>query len=665
MIGPLLLLAAFGCGDDARESPSEPSSTAEPTFCEHIAPLVFEKCTPCHRPGEAAPFSLTNYAEVKRRVRQIGIVTESRFMPPWLPAGGAKPFANDRSLTQAEIDLFATWIAAGAPEGDPQEIPELPKWERGWQLGKPDIELSMETFVVPEEGRDVYRNFVIRSPVQRDTWVRSVEFQPDNRVVLHHLVLFVDDTGTARALDDRDPQPGYVGMDIGNLRIPGGQFVTWLPGKEPTAGEKDIAFLLRPHTDIVLQLHLRPSGRPEPIQVRLGLFEAETPPTRFPMTIRMWSRDIDIPAGVKDFLVEASYQLPVDVQVLGVYPHAHYLGDDLQGYAKPPGGDELHLIDIPAWDFNWQEEYFYSEPLFLPAGTELSIRYLFDNTADNPLNPYSPPRRVVHGFESSDEMAELLLSVLPSEKDRPILWDHFERFTWDLDLSNYERHAAEDPDDPSWHHDIATYCLRLGRTEEAVRRYELLCEAAPDQARPLQRLGQARLAHGDLEGCLRDLRRALELDPSLLRARLYLGQALLKFGRTEEAIEAFHEVLDRDPGHPMALSRLGEIQVRGGNTKRGRELFEKALARNPQFDRALIGLGYLALAEGRAVQAGEVASRVLYTDPAHATAHHLYGRAFEDQGNLEEALRHLELALRFDPAEAAFARDLERVRRAR
>jgi len=630
-----------------------------------VAPILQARCVPCHHPSGSAPFSLTDYESSRRKARQIRLVTEERYMPPWLPADGARPFANDRSMPEREIEILARWVAAGAPEGDPAvEVPAPPPFDGGWSLGEPSIEVAMERFVVPAEGRDVYRNFVITAPVQRDTWIRTVEFQPDNPRVLHHAVMFVDATGTARVLDARDPEPGYTGMDIGNLRIPDGQFVTWLPGRAPSPGADDIAFLLRPDTDIVLQLHLRPNGRPETVRVRLGLHEAEEPPRRFPMTIRMWTRDIDIPAGESDYLVEAGYTLPVDVDVLGVYPHAHYVGHDLQGFAQPPGEERLRLIHIPDWDFNWQEEYFYEEPLHLPRGTELSIRYRYDNSANNPQNPFSPPRRIVHGFESSDEMGELLLSVLPSERDRPVLWDHFERFAFALDLANVEKHAAVEPDDPSWYHEIARYCLRLGRTKEAVRQYEKLCAAAPGRPKPLQRLGQARLADGDVEGALAELERALELDPGLLRARLYYGQALARADRLDEAAEAYLEVLDRDPGHPTAQSRLGELELERGERGLARERFERALERNPVFDRAQLGLGRLALLEGEVQEAGSRARTVLQEEPAHAAAHHLLGLALEERAP-DEALWHLELAARFAPDEPSFSQDLERLRASR
>ena len=661
-------LFALACSEEAKPVPLTPDlSTLEPSFSEHVAPLIYAKCTPCHRSGGSAPFALTSYEETKRKARQIRIVTEERTMPPWLPSDGARAFSNDRSLQPQEIELLSRWVEAGAPQGDPERTP-APLHElfggidSGWRLGKPSIEVEMEPFVVPAEGRDVYRNFVIRNPVQRDTWVRTVEFQPDNPRVLHHAVMFVDTTGVARAEDARDAEPGYTGMDIGNLRIPDGQFITWLPGREPAPGEDDIAFLLRPDTDIVLQLHLRPYGRPETIQVRLGLFEAKQKPTRFPMTIRLWTRDIDIAAGDADYLVEAAYRLPVDIVVRAVYPHAHYVAHDLQGFAQAPGQERMRLIHIPDWDFNWQEEYFYEEPLALPKGTELSLRYVYDNSAENPRNPFAPPRRIVHGFESSDEMGELLFSVLPSERDRPVLWRDFERFALARDLANIEKHAAQDPGDPSWHHEIARYCLRLGRTQEAVRQYELLCKAVPDRPRPLQRLGQARLADGDVEGALRDLSRALELDPGLGRARLYYAQALAQAGAQDEAFEAYQEVLDRDPSQPTALSRLGEIHLARGEAKRARELFERALKRNPVFDRALLGLGNQALAGSSPNEAASLARNILHEEPAHAAGHHLLGRALAAQGGSDEALWHLELAVLFDPDEVSFTQELARYR---
>jgi len=256
-------------------------------------------------------------------------------------------------LGAEELETLQAWIRAGGPEGAPVPGQLAPEYEEGWQLGPPYLVAQMPSaFVVPAEGRDVYRNFVIPAPADRTRFIRAVEWSPDNRPVLHHALLFVDDSGEARANERRDPEPGYATMGFGGARLPDGLFVAWTPGRQPSPGTPDIAWRLDPGTDLVLQLHLRPRGRKEPIRVALGLYFADGPPTRRPMAIRLYSRDIDIPAGEGAWPLEADYTLPVPVELLEVYPHAHYLGKEMTALAELPGGERQTLLHIPRWDFN-------------------------------------------------------------------------------------------------------------------------------------------------------------------------------------------------------------------------------------------------------------------------------------------------------------------------
>lgn len=665
----ILIATALGVAASCSEEVPGPGASppdAAITFHRDIAPIVFESCSPCHHPGEAAPFSLLGYEDLHKRAKQIAIVTGDRFMPPWLPDSSVNSYAGDRSLEPGQIETIRRWVEAGAPEGDPADAPPTPHWTSEWMLGEPDLVVQTpDVYTVPAEGRDVYRNFVIPSPVLETRYVRAVEFRPDNRRVLHHAVLFVDGSGGARAMDRRDPEPGYPAMALGEARIPDGQFVGWTPGKPPPPGSDDVSWRLDPYTDIVIQMHLRPSGKPEPIQLSLGLHFADSPPTKHPMEIRLYSREIDIPAGDPAYVVESSYELPVDVQVLGVYPHAHYLGKDLQGYATLPDGTRKWLVHVPSWDFNWQEEYFYAEPMFLPRGTTLAIHYVYDNTSNNPLNPNDPPKRVVHGFESSDEMAELLLQVLPKEGDRPILWHDFVEKSREVDLARIERELVKTPEDASSHHWAAQYCLRLNRTAEAVEHYERLVELSPGQPNPLQRLGQARLADGDVEGALRDLQAALEIDPRNLRAIIGLGLAHLRLDRSQEAEQEFRRALEMDPVNAPANTFLGEILMDRGEREAAARCFTEALSRNPEHTRALWDLASLDLEQGKVDDAIRWCEQALHITPDLPEAHNVLGLAFEKRGDLERARLHFSLAHRFDPEVPAYEENLARVGSAR
>jgi len=638
-----------------------------PTFTRDVAPLVFERCAPCHHPGEAAPFALLSYEDVRKRAAQIVRVTGDRYMPPWLPAPGENAFEGDRSLTAEQVATLKAWLEADCPEGDPAALPAAPVFTTGWDLGEPDLVVTMpEAYTVPAEGRDVYRNFVIPRPVGEQRYVRALEFRPDNRAVLHHAVLFVDGSGYARGEDRRDPEPGYAAMGLGVLRPPNGQFVSWTPGKGGIEYDPGIAWNLDPTLDIVLQLHLRPTGRPEPIRVAVGLYFSDAPPTRHPLAIRLWSREIDIPAGEKAYVVEESYRLPVDVSVYGVYPHAHYLGKDLRGWAELPDGTRKSLIHIPSWDFNWQEEYFYAEPVALPAGTVVHARYVYDNSADNPFNPSQPPVRVRHGYQSSDEMAELQLQVLTSEWDRPLLWHDFVQLSYRVDQENVERGLEALPGNRALRDEAFKYCLRRGDGAGALAHARAMVAGAPGAPEALTRLGQAYLAAGDTAAAIATLEPVVaELSGGGKEARagkalFQLGRAYQRDGQAARARALFDRILALDPGNFLANTAVGELLLAAGDRAAAAKRFRTALATNPEHLLALWNLARIDCLEGRFEAAEEGCQKVLEIAADEAGAHFVLGLVAEARKRPEDARRRFELAVRFDPLEPEFAAALER-----
>lgn len=619
------------------------------TFARDIAPIVYAKCVSCHRPGEGAPFSLTGYEDVKRRARQIAEVTRSGFMPPWLPEPGHVPLRDDRSLAPREVEAFQRWSVEGAPRGEADSEPVPPEvgGTGEWRLGEPDLVLEMEpAYSVPAEGRDIYRCFVLPAPNTETRWIRAVEFQPDNRTVLHHCILFVDGSGAARAEDARSVEAGYPGMSS-NARIPDGQFLGWTPGKRPDPGRDDVAWRLDPHTDVVLQLHLRPTGKPEPIRVRLGLYFADGPPTRRPLAINVWSRALDIPAGERAYPVESSYVLPVEVQVLGVWPHAHYLGKDLLGYAELPDGSTRTLIHIPGWDFNWQEEYVFAEPLRLPAGTRVGFRYLFDNSEANPLNPNQPPKHVAYGPRSDQEMAELHLQLLPSTEERPLLFHDYLRYSAEQNLAWFRSLSEADPARAEWLHQIGTFLARLGRRRDTIATYETLVALRPGRAFPETCLGEARLEDGDVDGAIEVLERAAgrpDADPHTLAL---LGRAHLRRGETRQGLQLMRRAAQRAPGDAMVLTDLAEA-LRGEDPGKARELLGRALEVNPESIPALALSGELALERGEVAEARRLVENALDICPDDARSLLVLGRVCQREGRVEEAERLLGLAERFE-----------------
>jgi hypothetical protein len=379
-----------------------------PTFSHDVAPILYKQCVSCHRPGGVGPFSLVTYQEAAKRAGLIATVTTKRYMPPWLP--WEPRFHDERKLSSAEIATLAQWVQAGAPEGVRSETPAPPVFPDGWQLGKPDWEGEMRgAFEVPAEGPDLYRCFVIPSAVQHDAWVRALDIRPGNPRVVHHVLLFQDLTGTAR---QRDTGQGYTCFGTPGF-LPARGLGGWTPGSQGMRMPEGIPELLHTRADLVLQVHYHPTGRPESDRTRVALYFTAQKPARKALDIPLGSSRIDIPPGDANYKVTDHFTLPVDVDAIAINPHAHYVCKSMYGYAVLPSGARVTLIRIPSWNFNWQQQYVYASPVRLPEGTQLEMEFMYDNSAANPRNPNHPPRRVVHGPGSTDEMAGLHITVVP------------------------------------------------------------------------------------------------------------------------------------------------------------------------------------------------------------------------------------------------------------
>jgi hypothetical protein len=443
---------------------------ANVTFSENVAPIVFNHCTTCHRPGEAAPFTLMNYDDVKKHAKLIATVTEARRMPPWKAGPSDYAFKSERRLSDAEIATIQQWIDAGMPEGDKSKLPTLPTFTEGWQLGKPDLVVSMkEPFVVPASGRDIYRNFVLPLNLTEDKWVRAIDFRPTARTVVHHSLFYLDDTGAARAEDAKDPLPGYdggmgggvlgAGRGSANLQQalglllgrggPGGSAASgdagsspdmggvvsrvsgglggWALGGQARALPEGLAYFVPKGSDLILSTHFHPSGKSEQEASTVGLYFTDTAPTKRFSGVQLPPifgalAGVNIPAGDKAYTITDSFVLPVDVKAFSTGAHAHYIAKDMKLTATFPDGQVKKLLWIQDWDFAWQEQYAYQDYVLLPKGTRLDGSITYDNSADNARNPSNPPRRVTWGEQSTDEMGSVGISVVAAnEADLPVL----------------------------------------------------------------------------------------------------------------------------------------------------------------------------------------------------------------------------------------------------
>lgn len=394
----------------------EESVGAPPTFSENIAPIIYTKCAACHRDGQAAPFTLHTYEQVKKRARQIAEVTGDYVMPPWHGDRGVIEYANDRSLSDAQIALIQQWVEAGAPEGDPAKLAPLPDFPEGWELGEPDFVAKMpEAFTVPAEGKDIYRNFVIPLNRSEDTWINAIEYQAGAPATVHHVLYYLDTTGKARRDDESDPAPGFSGSGNGNgtFRYLGG----WDLGTQAAKVGYGLAWLIPKGADLVMEVHYHPSGKEEMDQGQLG-FHIAPGPTQRPWTILpvppMFGilSGIEIPAGEKEYIQEHSMVLPADVEAIAVNAHAHYLGKRMEMTATLPDGTRQHLLKMSDWHFAWQEDYAFKEPVKLPAGTRLDVLISWDNSESNPRQSNHPPKDVRWGPRSDDEMGTITLAVM-------------------------------------------------------------------------------------------------------------------------------------------------------------------------------------------------------------------------------------------------------------
>jgi hypothetical protein len=300
-------------------------------------------------------------------------------------------------------------VDAGTPEGDGSKTPALPKFPEGWQGGTPDLVLATEaSFTVPADGPDQYRQFVIPAGLDADAWVQGIEIRSSGTGALHHVLIWLDSTGDARKQDEADPEPGFRNMGFKKTGALGG----WAAGSGPRILPEGLAYPLPKGNDVILACHFHPTGKQVTEKVTLGIFLAKKPPARQIVWVGLpagFARGagLDIPAGEAEYTIKDSITLPVDTDLVTVAAHAHYLGKSMNAVATLPDGTKQTIFSISRWDFNWQGQYVYKQPLRLPAGTRLDATIVWDNSSSNPNNPASPPRRVTWGEETQDEMGSV------------------------------------------------------------------------------------------------------------------------------------------------------------------------------------------------------------------------------------------------------------------
>jgi Flp pilus assembly protein TadD/mono/diheme cytochrome c family protein len=639
---PWLILAAALSGVNA--------AAQDVTWSHQIAPLVYNNCTTCHHPGGAGPFSLLTYEDARRWGSQMAAVTASRYMPPWLPEHGYGDFADERRLTNDEIALIAKWVQTDMPQGDPSASPPAPIYNQTWQYGTPDLILTVQQpFALAASGTDVFRNFVLPYPLKQRHYIRAMEIRPAAPQIVHHANILIDRTASFRRAHPMEWKAGVPGMelevDTGNEFDPDSNFLFWKPDTPVLVEPEGMPWRLDPGNDLILNMHLKPSGKPELAAAQIGLYFTDQPPTKKPMLLQLEHDDaLDIPPGARNFVVEDSLRLPVDVEVLGIYPHAHYLGKRLEAWATLPDQQKKSLILIPSWDIDRQSVYRYRSPLFLPKGSVVHMRYVYDNSSDNAHNPHVPPVRVKAGNRSEDEMAHLWLQVLPVNTpakgpDPRLLLEEAWMRNW----------LSKDPNDIIPLYNLASALAGQGKYQDAIAAYRHALALHPGDERTLNELGAALENSGDWQQAQKVFKQDVAAHPETCNARFNLARSDLKHDQASAAEEQFRAMLAQCPADAAVHSGLGVALESGGQVEPAEAEFHAALQIDPQDFTALLNLGNLALQTNQPDQAAEFLEAAVKQRPTDADAHQQLAEAYGLSGRIDDAMNQLNQAIALSP----------------
>ena len=393
--------------------------TTKVTFHKDVQPILQNHCQECHRPNAVGPFALMNYKQAVNWADDIKSYAQDKKMPPWKPTFGIA-FHGDRKLSDQDIKTLAAWVDGGTPEGDPKESPKPREFIDGWQLGKPDLIVTVQDdFFLGASGKDMFRCFVLPTNLTEDKYIVGFEVKPGNNRIVHHTLNFWDTTGTARKMEqkskdnakatDQDHGPGYssaMGVGFFGSKDTFGAFGGWAPGQMPRFLPKGTGYFLPKGADLVIQTHYHRDGKEEKDKLQIGLYFAKEK-IEMPyqaLIVSGFGLFQFVPAGKSDYLAKGSGIVNADCTIHSVMPHMHLLGKSVKVTLTPPDGTMQTLVQIDDWDYNWQETYWFKTPLKIKAGTRIDVEAVFDNSAKNPNNPKSPPMNVFVGEQTTNEM---------------------------------------------------------------------------------------------------------------------------------------------------------------------------------------------------------------------------------------------------------------------
>lgn len=607
-----------GCGKGSPPSKTDHGVASDISFNRDIAPILFGNCSSCHRPGEAAPFSLLTFQDARRRASQIAEVTQRRVMPPWLPEPRDDELAGCRRLSDEQVDAIQKWAKTGAPEGSPADLPKPPTFEDPWQLTPPDLVLESPAYSLSADGPDQFRNFVIPISITEPKWVASIEIRPTNPRATHHARLGVDRSGESARRDAADPLPGYEGMAWS--QDPEGQLVIWVPGMAAPRSVPYSAWRLYPKTCLVLHTHMQPTGKPETVQFRIGIRFANESPTMRPVVLRTGSRDIDIPAGESHYVATDEYVVPVDLSVRSILPHAHSLCRTVNVEAELPDGRKTSLIRINDFNEKWHDDYRFTKPVQLPRGTRIRSTFTYDNTDDNIRNRHHPPTRVVYGSNVVDEMADVYMQVTTDKPDeRAALLEDIDQHETRSQIVGLGKTLEMYPQDPWSREGLASCYATLGNPKEAIRLLEERIKLGAEPVYAMVALGSACLSSGDPVRAETLVRDVLAKDPSYPLAWLGLGKSLDAQKKVKEAEQAYHKAIELAPALTEAHLSLADNLAKQGQLDAAQAACDEAIKLSPETPNSYLKLAGIQAQEHRyddSLHSLETAQRLApYTHP--------------------------------------------------
>ena len=642
------------------------AQTSTVTFATDVEPIIRAQCAGCHRPQGDAPVSLETLDEVRRRASTIVSVTRSRYMPPWKPVQGFGDFQHARRLTDRQIATIERWVNSGMSDTS-ATVRQNDPTPREWPLGQPDVVIDLPAYTLKADGGDEFRNFVIPVPTTTSRFVRGLQFRPNSRAV-HHANIRIDTTPASRSLDAADPSPGYEGTILHSADFPDGHFLGWTPGQLAPVASDDTAWTLPPGSDLVVQLHMRPTGAVESIAPQIGIYFGDRAAPSPPTMIRLGRQDFDIPAGATTHRVEDSFTLPVDADALAIQAHAHYRARSVDAWATLPNGSRVPLLRIDDWDAAWQDRYLYRQAVTLPAGTRLTTVYVFDNSTGNPRNPDRVPARSRWGWRSSDEMGDVWIQVRTrSDSDRARLRRDVTRHMLTQDAIGTELLLEREPDHLALRNDAAQIYLSLGKPSQAFLHFGEVTRRQFDSASAWFNEGTALEAMGDARNAKSRYQQALKRDPRYSPALNNLGALQLRDGLIAEARDAFAHAIESDPVNADAQANLGLVLLATRQPDAALARIARALDLKPALLAGMMPHAWLLAANAdadsrRPAEALALAERIAKISADRAAALDLLAACQAATGDFDRAVRTAGAAWSAAPASSTALREAIRDR---